>query len=313
MSQLPQPIRGIVPPLITPLNRRDELDLTGLNRLIEYQLAAGVAGLFILGTTGEAPSLSYRLRYEFVERTCEYVAGRVPILVGVTDTSVEEALKLTTFSKSVGATAVVAAAPYYFTVGQTEVCNFLLDLADDAALPLFIYNIPSCVNLSLTFETFERLSRHANVCGLKDSSGDLPAFRKLLELRSARPDWTILMGYESLLAEAVLMGGDGGVTGGAVLHPTLFVKSFQAAERRDQREIDRLQVDIVRIGTLYAMAGTAAAGYLRGLKCALEVLGVCSGQLATPFRSVEEPDRSKIAAFVKSLGLNYVGQVTNNK
>ena len=229
------------------------------------------------------------------------------MLVGITDTSVEEALELAKFSKSAGATAVVAAAPYYFTVGQIEVQNFLMDLADDSVLPLFIYNIPSCVNLSLTFETFEKLASHKNVCGLKDSSGDLPAFRKLLELRNVRPDWTILMGYESLLAEAVLMGGDGGVTGGAVLHPTLFVKSFQAfAERRDQQEIDRLQVDIVRVGGLYTLAGTAASGYLRGLKCALEILGICSGELATPFRAVKEPDRSKIAVLVKSLGLDYV-------
>lgn len=306
MSQLKQPIRGIVPPLVTPLNGRDELDRVGLKRLIEYQLAGGVAGLFILGTTGEAPSLSYRLRYEFVELTCEIVAGRVPVLVGVTDTSVDEALRLAKFAKSVQATAVVAAAPYYFTVGQSEVCNFMLDLADESALPLFIYNIPSCVNLSLTFETYERLSQHANVCGLKDSSGDLPAFRKLLELRSSRPDWTILMGYESLLAEATLSGGDGGVTGGAVIHPTLFVKSFQAAERRDQAEIDRLQVDIVRVGSLYSIAGTAAGGYLRGLKCALEIMGLCSGQLATPFRAAEEPERSQIAALVKSLGLDKV-------
>lgn len=306
MSTLKQPLRGIVPPLVTPLNGRDELDRVGLKRLIEYQIAGGVSGLFVLGTTGEAPSLSYRLRYEFVELTCQIVAGRVPVLVGVTDTSVEESLRLSKFAKSVQATAVVAAAPYYFTVGQSEVCNFMLDLADESSLPLFLYNIPSCVNLSLTFETYERLSRHQNICGLKDSSGDLPAFRKLLELRSSRPDWTFLMGYESLLAEATLAGGDGGVTGGAVIHPTLFVKSFQAAECRNRQEIDRLQIDIEKVGTLYSIAGTAAAGYLRGLKCALEVMGLCSGGLATPFRSAEEPERSKIAALVKSLGLDTV-------
>lgn len=313
MPSLANPIRGIVPPLVTPLKSRDELDLIGLDRLIDYQLNAGIAGLFMLGTTGESPSLSYRLRYEVVERTCELVAGRVPVLIGITDTSIEEALELAKFSKSVGATAVVAAAPYYFSIGQTEARDFLMELADETALPLFVYNIPPCVDLSLAYETFEQLAAHENICGLKDSAGDMPAFRKLLQLRSIRPDWTILMGYESLLAESVLLGSDGGVTGGANLLPKLFVDSFHAAERRDQREIDRLQVDIVRLGNLYSMAGTGASGYLRGLKSALEAAGLCTGVMAIPFKAVEEPERSKIAAFVKSFGVSRTGEPVANK
>src|SRR5690348_11181528 len=121
MTPFQTPLRGIVPPMVTPLNDRDELDRAGVDRLIEHQIAAGVAGLFILGTTGEGPSLSYRLRYELVERTCEVVAGRVPVLVGITDTSVVEALELAEFAKGAGADAVVAAPPYYFALGQEDV------------------------------------------------------------------------------------------------------------------------------------------------------------------------------------------------
>lgn len=313
MPSLLKPIRGIVPPLVTPLKSRDELDLVGLDRLIEYQLDAGVAGLFMLGTTGESPSLSYRMRYEVVERTCELVGGRVPVLIGITDTSLDEAVELSKYAKAVGAAAVVAAAPYYFSIGQTEARDFLTELSDESALPLFVYNIPPCVDLSLEFETFEQLASHENICGLKDSAGDIVSFRKLLQLRSRRPDWTILMGYESLLAEAVLLGADGGVTGGANMFPKLFVDSFLAAERRDQREIDRLQVDIVRLGQVYTMVGTGASGYLRGLKCALESLELCSGEVAIPFRTVEEPERSKIAEFMKSFDLARMNQsVTKN-
>ena len=86
----PVPLRGIIVPMITPLLDRDTLDVAGLERLIEHILAGGVHGLFILGTTGEAPSLSYRLRYELIERTCTQVAGRVPILEANTDTAFVE-------------------------------------------------------------------------------------------------------------------------------------------------------------------------------------------------------------------------------
>ena len=94
MTMMTKPLTGIVPPLITPLRDRDALDEPGLERLIEHVLGGRVSGLFILGTTGEGPSLGYRLRRELIERTCRQVRGRVPVLVGITDTAVVEALDL---------------------------------------------------------------------------------------------------------------------------------------------------------------------------------------------------------------------------
>ena len=91
---LPKPLRGIIVPMVTPLLDRDTLDTAGLERLIEHILSGGVHGLFVLGTTGEAPSLSYALRYELIERVCNQVQQRVPVLVGITDTSFIESVKM---------------------------------------------------------------------------------------------------------------------------------------------------------------------------------------------------------------------------
>src|SRR5262245_63676777 len=104
--KLPRPLRGIVPPLATPLRDEDELDVAGLERLIEHVLAGGVHGLFLLGTTGEGPALSYRLRYELIDRGCRQVAGRVPVLVGVSDPSFVETLRLAERAAAAGAQAV---------------------------------------------------------------------------------------------------------------------------------------------------------------------------------------------------------------
>src|SRR6185503_11129148 len=101
-SILSAPLRGIVPPMVTPLRDQDALDVAGLERLIEHLLAGGVAGLFILGTTGEGPSLSYRLRRELIERTCKQVGGRVPVLTGITDAAFAEAVDLTHFAADAG-------------------------------------------------------------------------------------------------------------------------------------------------------------------------------------------------------------------
>ena len=112
--KLPRPLRGIIPPMITPLSGRDALDHAGLDRLIEHMIDGGIHGLFILGTTGEGPSLSYRLRCELIDRTCTQVAGRIPVLVAVTDTSFVESVNLANHAADAGAAAAVFSAPYYF-------------------------------------------------------------------------------------------------------------------------------------------------------------------------------------------------------
>lgn len=297
--------------MVTPLIGRDTLDHAGLETLINRQIEGGVAGLFVLGTTGEGPSLPYRLRYELVDKTCELVAGRIPVLVGITDTSTEEALELSQFSAGVGASAVVAAPPYYFSVGQAEVASFLVDLANDSPLPMFVYNMPACVKIDLTFQTIEQLSDHKNICGVKDSSGNIAAYEKLLELRTKRPDWTFLIGPEHLTAQSVLLGGHGGVNGGANLHPKLFVEFYRAAEARNQPLIDRLQAEVDRLQALYGILGEGPAGYLRGLKGAMAVAGICSGDLAAPFFSVTESDRQKIEKLVRSFDLDRVVSVAS--
>src|SRR5512137_411822 len=121
---LPQPLRGIIPPLVTPLSDRDTLDAAGLERLIEHILAGGVHGLFILGTTGEGPDFSYALRRQLIERTCKQVAGRVPVLVGVSDTSRTESLAVARYAADCSADAVVITPPYYLSIGQPELCDY---------------------------------------------------------------------------------------------------------------------------------------------------------------------------------------------
>ena len=101
------PLKGIVPPMISPLTESGELDLVGLEKLVEHLVLGGVHGIFILGTNGEGPSLSYALRKELISNTCKYVNHRVPVLVGITDTSFEGSIDIANYSKEAGADAVV--------------------------------------------------------------------------------------------------------------------------------------------------------------------------------------------------------------
>ena len=130
------PFKGIIPPLATPLADRDALDVAGLERLIPHVLDGGVHGLFLLGTTGEGPSLSHRLQQEFVTRCAQLVDRRAPLLVGVTDTSVEESLALCRHAADAGADAVVLAAPYYFPMHQQDLVRYVQEFAAASPLPV---------------------------------------------------------------------------------------------------------------------------------------------------------------------------------
>lgn len=297
-----KPLRGIVPPVVTPLAGRDRLDRAALARLIERMIGGGVAGLFILGTTGEAPAIDYRLRYDLVETATEITAGRVPLLVGVTDPSLTESLDLAKHSAECGAAAVVAAPPYYFPLQQRDLVRYFRVLAEQSPLPVFLYNMPACVKMEISLETTAACASLPNVCGVKDSGGNLEHFHELLKLRAERPDWTFLIGPEHLLADSVLMGGDGGVNGGANLHPQLFVDWFAAAEVRDQARIEELRAQVQLLGQIYRQAEDFMA-VIRGLKCALSVAGLCDDRLCEPSEPCDARARSRIAAVVEQLGL----------
>jgi dihydrodipicolinate synthase/N-acetylneuraminate lyase len=300
---LPRPLRGIIPPLITPLQERDALDVAGLERLVEHILTGGVHGLFILGTTGEAPSLSYRLRYEIIERICKQVKERVPVLVGITDTAFVESLNIANKAQEAGAQAVVLTPPYYFPAGQPELLEYLKHLLNELPLPVFLYNIPSYTKLVFEPETIRAAADLPGVAGIKDSSGNMIYFRRLQILLKDRPDFSLLMGREELLAEAVMLGGHGGVCGGANLLPELYVELYNAACSKDLSKIEVLHERVMKLSSAIYTVGQYESSYLKGLKCALSCIGICSDFMAEPFHRFRQAEHDRIQQYVKELGI----------
>ncbi|MGI9467158.1 MAG: dihydrodipicolinate synthase family protein [Rubripirellula sp.] len=286
--------QGIVPPLVTPLADRDKLDHAGTQRLIEHLIKGGVHGVFILGTTGEAPSLSYHLRREFIQLVSETVASRVPVFVGVTDTSLVESLRLAEFAKQSGADAVVLSTPYYFPAGQTELIKYIADIVEEVPLPLMLYNMPSLTKVWFEIDTLRTLAHHQQIIGVKDSSGDMKYFQQMLSLKKLRPDWSMFIGPEHLTAEAIAMGGDGGVNGGANIYPELFVDLYDAATAQKHQQIEVLTQRINRLQQIYSV-GKYASRFIKATKCALSIHGICSDHMAEPFNHFMPPQRAEVS------------------
>jgi len=296
-------LRGIVPPMVTPLLDNDTLDKAGSQKLIEHMIAGGIHGLFILGTTGEAPSLSYSLRYEFIEMVCRQVDGRIPVLVGITDTSMQESIKMAEHAATCGASAVVSAPPYYFAPAQQELIEFYTDLADSLPLPLYLYNMPSHVKVIFEPQTVKELAKHPNIVGLKDSSANMVYFQSLIHLVKDDPEFSLLVGPEELTAESVMMGADGGVNGGANMFPRLYVDLYNAALDLDYERVRVLQEQVMEISTTIYKVGKYGSSYLKGVKCVLSLLGICDDYMAKPFRKFQPEERAKVRVILEKMGL----------
>lgn len=288
------PVRGIIPPLVTPLAEPDSLDVAGLEKLIEHVLVGGVHGLFILGTTGEGPSLGYRLRRELIRRTCAQVAGRVPVLVGVTDTAWPEMLEMTGCAEECGATAVVVAPPYYFTLGEPDLLRLIESLAARSALPLYLYNQPQLTKMSFSPEIVETAAQIPNVAGLKDSSGDIAYLNQVLERVRHHPGFSVLVGPEHLLLEALDLGAQGGVPGGANLFPALPVELYQEFLAGNHDRASELQRRIVTLGAPLWNVVEPGPGFIRRLKTALNLLGLASAKPAWPCVESSPEERRQI-------------------
>ncbi len=297
----PQPLKGIIPPMVTPLLDNSTLDRKGLDRLIEHVIDGGVHGLFILGTTGESTSLSYGLRRELIELTCAKTDGRVPVLVGISDSSMEESIALAITAKDAGADAVVAAPPFYFSVGQEELVDYYTELADRVQLPLILYNMPAHTKINIEPETALKLSGHPGIIGIKDSSGSGVYFNKLLNIMKNHKSFTILVGPEEMMAATVLMGGNGGVNGGANMFPKLYVDLYNAAVARDIDLVLKLQEKVMEVSEKIYNVGKSDYKYLQGLKAALAHLEICNGFMALPLSGFGQNENDIIKENLKNI------------
>lgn len=282
--------RGIIPPLVTPLVDYDTLDIEALERVIENVVSAGVSGIFVLGSTGEGPNLSYRLRGEAVRYSCRFADGRVPVLACITDTSYVETVRLAAVAAEAGATAVVAATPYYFYMAQSDLLHYVDRLTGEIELPLFLYNMPNLTKVAFEVATVKEASRNPRVIGIKDSSGDMRYLGEVVKAVSDRSDFSVMIGPEEKLAEAMRLGCSGGVTGGGNLNPALFVKIYQAAVSGNWSEADRLQEVSRSMSRAIYGIGNPETSYLRGLKSAMALAGLCRPVFAEPFTPFGDVD-----------------------
>lgn len=296
------PLKGIIPPVITPLLDNNTIDVKGLESLIEHMITGGVHGLFMLGTTGEATSLSYELRKELIKRTSELVNHRVPVVVGITDTALHGALLIADYTADMGLDGLVVAPPYYLPIAQEEMRDYLENLVPKLRLPFLMYDMPGCTKLHMSIETIKR-AKELGAIGVKDSSGDMSYLYSLIQEFKSSPDFSIIAGTELFLPDTILNGGHGAVAGGANVFPKLFVDLYDASVNRDLDRIALLRDKVMMINSTIYNVGKHSSRIVKGIKCALSVMGICDDYMALPLRRHGKEERKRIAQYVEQLKL----------
>ncbi len=296
------PLKGIIPPIVTPLISNTELDSAGLKNLINHILNGGVHGIFALGTTGEATNLSYELRKEFLNRVCDYTKGKVPVVAGITDTCFEGSLEIADAAKNAGVDALVISTPYYLPISQSEFVIYLEELVPQLPLPFMMYNMPSCTKMHMSINTVKK-AKELGAIGIKDSSGNLPYLLALAEEFKSSPEFAVIAGSEIFLPETIIAGGHGAVAGGANLFPSVFVELYEASLEKDFEKIDLLKNKLLLIeGKIYNV-GAYSSKYIKTIKSVLAAMGICNDYVAYPFRKFHDAKRQQIQLNLKEMDI----------
>ncbi|WP_181767174.1 dihydrodipicolinate synthase family protein [Streptomyces albidus (ex Kaewkla and Franco 2022)] len=308
---LPAPLRGVVPPLCTPLTPDGEVDTASLRALTERLLSFGTQALFVLGSTGEVAYLSDAQRRTVVRTVSKTVGGRVPVLAGAVDMTTTRVIGHAGAAAEAGADGLVVTAPFYTRTHPVEIARHFRLVRAEVPLPLFAYDIPVAVHSKLAARTVIELAEDGTLAGLKDSSGDDAGLRRLLVAlreRGLLERFSVLTGSELAVDGALLAGAHGVVPGLGNVDPGGYLRLFAHARAgrwsEAAAEQDRLAAlfSIVDVGPEDAMGRNSSA--IGAFKAALHLLGVLDcPATAAPQTPLDDESVNRVRSLLKQAGL----------
>src|SRR5437762_5441064 len=284
-------IHGIIPPVATPMQLNEDLDLPRLKWFLDHLIGEGVHGVFVLGTNSEFYALDEREKQEVIATAVAHVKKRVPVFAGTGAETTREAVRLTKMAEREGADGVSVITPYFIAPSQQEIFDHYRRIAEHTSLPVILYNNPStCGGLKIDVDTVGRLAEVPNILGIKDSSGDLQNTNEYLRVVPDR--FAVMQGRDTLIFPSLLFGARGAVPATANIAPAILVEIYEAFRRGDLEasKAAQLRVNPIRLSLTF---GTAPGG----VKAALTLLGQSIGPSRSPVAplSAEKLQKMKTA------------------
>src|SRR6516164_4763029 len=290
-------IEGIIPPVATPMQANEDLDLPRLRTHIDDLLDSGVHGIFVLGTNSEFYALDEREKQEVIATAVAHVNKRVAVYAGTGAETTREAVRLTKMAEREGVDGVSVITPYFIQPNQQEIYDHYRRIAEATKLPVILYNNPStCGGLTIGVETVARLAEIPNILAVKDSSGDLQNTNEYIRVVPER--FSVLMGRDTLIFAALMFGARGAVPATGNIAPALLAEIYNSFQRGDIAASKAAQL---RLNPLRLALGLCTAP--GGVKAALQMLGMSIGPSRSPVAGLNPDKVPKMRAALEAAGL----------
>jgi 4-hydroxy-tetrahydrodipicolinate synthase len=289
--------KGAFTATVTPF-REGKVDEARLREQLEFQIRQGIDGLVPVGTTGESPTLDFKEHARVIELNVQFVAGRVPVIAGTGANSTAEALELHQIALRAGAPACLSVNPYYNKPTQEGLYRHFMTLADRVDLPIVLYNIPGRTGITMSPPTVARLNKHRNIVAIKEATGDLNIASEIASLC----DITIMSGDDSLTVPIMSIGGTGVISVLSNVIPAQIKTLTRLCLAGDYSGAAALQKKLFPMMRVMFLDGNPV-----GIKHAMRVAGMDSGELRLPLWEASEGTKQQIEQCMKEAGVSSAG------
>jgi 4-hydroxy-tetrahydrodipicolinate synthase len=292
--------RGVIVPLVTPVNADGNLDEAAACRLVDH-LASNGCGMLVLGTTGEVASLPLALRLRYVEIAVKTAAKRTPVFACAASNCVSDSIEAANAYLALGADAAVGILPNYFKLESSEILAYFERLADGIRGSLMVYNMPATTGMSIPYEVIERLSQRDNITGLKDSEGTAGRREEIAKRFGGRANFSLFMGIAAHSVPALRLGFDGLVPSSGNLYPERWNHLFKAAEAGDWNTAEKLQLELDALGAIFQRNRTLGQS-LAALKAGLGLRSLCGPDMISPLLPLSPAEQESVRTELRQLG-----------
>ena len=279
-------------PLVTPFNADGALDEVALERLVDAQIAGGVEGIFVLGTTGEGAHVPREMRRRLVEVAAKRAAKRTLVFAGLGDVRLVDVAEANEFFNA-GAAAVVVHPPITEKVAPEKLQEWFRALLDKLAGPALLYNMPMTTGVSIPLDAVEKLLGHPKFAGIKDSENNPQRHEEMLKRFGGKKDFSVFVGVGALMEKGLKLGADGIVPSVGNLIPDVCHQICASAKKADWAAVEQSQARMMSVAGLY-QKGRNLNESLAALKAAMHLRGLCAPLVMPPLKKVSAVELEKI-------------------
>ena len=284
---------GVLPAIITPFKRNTAmgLDISGLERNIEFLMSCGIHGIVPCGSTGESATLTFEEHEKVVQITVDKVKGRIPVIAGTGSNNTAEAVRLTKAAKDIGADGVLVISPYYNKPNRSGLIKHYTKLAD-LDIPVIMYNVPGRTGQNLEPDLVAELAQHPNIVAIKEASGNISQISRIIE-DTQDDEFAVISGDDNITLPIMALGGAGVISVAANVDPSRMVAMYEAMKQGDYQKALVLH---------FALSPLFRSMFIDTnpipVKKAVELLGMAGGPVRLP---LDELDAKKTEQLKKVL------------